>query len=767
MNFMNIDSHVWANWLEEIENSNQHKIIFIQNRSLFFSENNFKNLLNKTKLDYERIIKISKKILNKDIDIVDKYKIISGINFILSKKERNLNKFGIFSKIFLKFSNNEENRKKEKGVLLKQKFEIRNRLITDVQENIKKSIENIKSEQIKGVHSNRDGVNEYIFEKLKYLHDIKKLMKDDKDLPILTELEDQLHELSPFLPKIGTIINLFGVEAIKSSLTETLSLLLKEKYPSFNQEDLDRECEFFNYTPLEGQAIYLKRLIKSIQTNYSLSTVSLIENMWREIRYKRQSESVEREIDGFRVVFIPSEKNGDIFVKEKFVNKGAFKAVFLATPFLIAKKAEDRSQMAILQPLKSVQETIPGKKQKSVIKKKSQSKKKKDFSPKIESEKRIQKDSVSLRVSSEKGKDSLTEIIHPRNPVKSEIAEEELTEIIHKDSGAETGTDASRITLTSSGKKQLVISEAFLEEVEKESRSREPSKIGASTKAYAKEAEACLELGNLPGIWHTYKVTSLRGATVILQQASGYPVTLKNSRQQVIAYDLETMSKLCQTDKLSIEQQIVFIKMIGNFLDGIKSLNRKGMIHRDLKPKNILCSKDGYSGISDFGSICKERIPSKDLPGQFEDDPDKQDFTGTNYYIAPEITAWSHNHNWKKISSKADIWSTGIILWELLSNQPIHRHPAVISDHETSRAAFVNVGALLLQEHRKKAYNSRFPEPEDTNTLLHLIWSCTRVNPDDRISVEALLEKYKKWANHTIQQLKERRIKSVYDAFNS
>ncbi|CAD8123277.1 unnamed protein product [Paramecium sonneborni] len=84
-------------------------------------------------------------------------------------------------------------------------------------------------------------------------------------------------------------------------------------------------------------------------------------------------------------------------------------------------------------------------------------------------------------------------------------------------------------------------------------------------------------------------------------------------------------------------------------LNGYRELIESNIIHRDLKPENILFSK-GIAKIGDFGfSIYLDDLNTT------------SDHTklGTPLYTAPEISTG-------KYSSKADIWSLGVILYQML-----------------------------------------------------------------------------------------------------
>ncbi|TFY62248.1 hypothetical protein EVG20_g6769, partial [Dentipellis fragilis] len=86
-------------------------------------------------------------------------------------------------------------------------------------------------------------------------------------------------------------------------------------------------------------------------------------------------------------------------------------------------------------------------------------------------------------------------------------------------------------------------------------------------------------------------------------------------------------------------------------LQGLAYLHSKKLIHRDIKPSNILLSREGVVKLCDFG-VSGELIQS--MAGTF---------TGTSMYMAPERLSGLD------YSIRADVWSTGLSLLELVQNR--------------------------------------------------------------------------------------------------
>lgn len=83
---------------------------------------------------------------------------------------------------------------------------------------------------------------------------------------------------------------------------------------------------------------------------------------------------------------------------------------------------------------------------------------------------------------------------------------------------------------------------------------------------------------------------------------------------------------------------------------GMQYLHSQGILHRDLKSENLLLGEDMCVKVADFGISCLETQCGS-----------AKGFTGTYRWMAPEMIKEKHH------TKKVDVYSFGIVLWELLT----------------------------------------------------------------------------------------------------
>lgn len=96
-------------------------------------------------------------------------------------------------------------------------------------------------------------------------------------------------------------------------------------------------------------------------------------------------------------------------------------------------------------------------------------------------------------------------------------------------------------------------------------------------------------------------------------------------------------------------------ELVIRICDGLQHAHQKGIFHRDVKPSNILLDEFGHPHIADFGLAIHERDQA-DHRGEV---------SGSPSYMAPE----QFRGNAHLMDGRADIWSVGVILYELLTGQ--------------------------------------------------------------------------------------------------
>lgn len=102
-------------------------------------------------------------------------------------------------------------------------------------------------------------------------------------------------------------------------------------------------------------------------------------------------------------------------------------------------------------------------------------------------------------------------------------------------------------------------------------------------------------------------------------------------------------------------------RMVRTIAQAVAFVHARGIVHRDLKTSNILLCADGQPKIVDFGLA--KRL---DDPGKLTADGD---VLGTPAYMAPELA----NHGSGNAGPLVDVFSLGIILYELLTGRlPFH-----------------------------------------------------------------------------------------------
>ncbi len=116
----------------------------------------------------------------------------------------------------------------------------------------------------------------------------------------------------------------------------------------------------------------------------------------------------------------------------------------------------------------------------------------------------------------------------------------------------------------------------------------------------------------------------------------------------------ESLGSMLKRDhRLTVEQSA---KVIQQTALGLATAHDRGVVHRDIKPGNLMISSRGAVKIADFGIALSNQDISKKLTTTGE-------FVGTPGYLSPEVCLG------KPVDQRSDIFSLGIVLFEMLTGK--------------------------------------------------------------------------------------------------
>ena len=126
----------------------------------------------------------------------------------------------------------------------------------------------------------------------------------------------------------------------------------------------------------------------------------------------------------------------------------------------------------------------------------------------------------------------------------------------------------------------------------------------------------------------------------------------------------ETLRRHLETCELELGALLEIAIQVATAL---AAAHEKGIVHRDIKPENVMIRSDGYVKVLDFG-IAKltedfEGLISPAAPAKPKVETEEGIVVGTASYMSPEQAREF------KVDARADIWSCGVMLYEMLAGQ--------------------------------------------------------------------------------------------------
>lgn len=125
-----------------------------------------------------------------------------------------------------------------------------------------------------------------------------------------------------------------------------------------------------------------------------------------------------------------------------------------------------------------------------------------------------------------------------------------------------------------------------------------------------------------------------------------------------------TVSQLLSNgDALPIDEAV---QIVVGILSALEYSHREGIVHRDIKPGNIMLTPDGKVKVMDFG-IARAVADSSATMTQ------TNSVVGTAQYLSPEQARG------EVVDARSDLYSTGCVLFELLTGQPPFRGDSAVA----------------------------------------------------------------------------------------
>ncbi len=151
--------------------------------------------------------------------------------------------------------------------------------------------------------------------------------------------------------------------------------------------------------------------------------------------------------------------------------------------------------------------------------------------------------------------------------------------------------------------------------------------------------------------------------------------------------------------------------------------HRRGVLHRDVKPANVLLTSEGSPKLADFNISFSSQVEGAS-PREF--------FGGSLTYMSPEqLEAYDPNHSRQpeEMDGRSDVYSLGVVLWEMLAG----RRP--FEDQMLPAGIEATIHDMTLRRRRGVPANAIRQLPDDCPLgLKEVLLRCLAAEPADRFA---------------------------------
>lgn len=110
------------------------------------------------------------------------------------------------------------------------------------------------------------------------------------------------------------------------------------------------------------------------------------------------------------------------------------------------------------------------------------------------------------------------------------------------------------------------------------------------------------------------------------------------------------------------------LELLDQLLDVLSAAHSKNIIHRDVKPDNLMLTAEGRLKVLDFGIARLREMSGQDVRGTAAGS-----FMGTPAFMAPEQA----RGRWSEVDTRSDIWAVGATAFSLLTGHNVHEAETV------------------------------------------------------------------------------------------
>jgi serine/threonine-protein kinase len=187
-------------------------------------------------------------------------------------------------------------------------------------------------------------------------------------------------------------------------------------------------------------------------------------------------------------------------------------------------------------------------------------------------------------------------------------------------------------------------------------------------------------------------------AVIDAGEDSGYPyIVLEYVEGETLKQRIDRLGRL------PVEEAVAYAIEIGR---GLSAAHASRLVHRDVKPQNVLIDAEGRAKVTDFGIARSLESDGLTKTGRV---------LGTTDYVAPE-QAMGHG-----VDSRSDIYSLGVLLYEMLTGEVPFRAETVVGvamkhvneqmpDVQARRPEISSALAAVVERSTTKDTRSRYPD---------------------------------------------------------